>query len=101
VSLILNLDLKQLRHVVLKCINRRPWKDFCEVDFIRQQRAKNRVFSLEDLDKWSRYKDLIDFLEELFNTKKLAIMKLDKLVYCTSLNIYRPLTIKAPIYITA
>ncbi|XTI82922.1 hypothetical protein V2W45_1229010, partial [Cenococcum geophilum] len=48
----------------------------------------------------SRYKVLNDFLEELFNTKKLAIVKLDKPVYCTSLNIYRLLTIKASIYIT-
>jgi len=85
---------------VLKYIDRRPCKDLYKVDFIRQQRAKNRVFSLEYLDKWSGYKDLNDFLKELFNAKKLVIIKLDKLVYYTSLNIYRPLTIKAPIYIT-
>ena len=85
---------------MLECMNGRPWKDLREVDFIRQQRAKNRVFGLEDPDRWSGYKDLIDFLEELFNTEKPAIMKLDKPVCCTSLNIYRPLTIKAPIYIT-
>jgi hypothetical protein len=101
VSLILNLDLKQLGYIVLEYINGRPWKDFYKVDFIRQQRAKNRVFSLKNPDKWSGYKDLIDFLEELFNTKKLVIIKLDKLVYYTSPNIYRPLTIKALIYITA
>ena len=47
----LNLDLEQLGHIILECINRRPWKDLCEVNFIRQQRVKNRVFSLEDLDK--------------------------------------------------
>ncbi|XTI96174.1 hypothetical protein V2W45_1253988, partial [Cenococcum geophilum] len=28
--------------------------------------------------RWSGYKVLNDFLEELFNTKKLAIIKLDK-----------------------
>ena len=86
---------------MLECMNGRPWKDLREVDFIRQQRAKNRVFSLKDPNKWSGYKDLIDFLKKLFNTKKLAIMKLDKLVYYISLNIYRPLTIKVLIYITA
>jgi hypothetical protein len=86
---------------VLECINRRLWKDLYKIDFIRQQRAKNRVFGLKDLDKWSGYKDLIDFLEEFFNTEKLVIMKLDKLVCYISPNIYRPLTIKAFIYITA
>ncbi|OCL00826.1 uncharacterized protein K441DRAFT_460646, partial [Cenococcum geophilum 1.58] len=29
-------------------------------------------------DRWSGYKVLINFLDELFNTKKLAIIKLDK-----------------------
>ncbi|XTI82636.1 hypothetical protein V2W45_1229486, partial [Cenococcum geophilum] len=51
-------------------------------------------------DRWSGYKVLNNFLEELFNTKKLVIVKLDKLVYYTSFNIYRLLIIKAPIYIT-
>ena len=95
-----NSDLEQLRHIVLKCINGQLWKDLCEVNFIRQQRAKNRVFGLEQPDKWSRYKVLIDFLEELFNTEKPAIMKLDKLVCYISFNICRLLIIKALIYIT-
>ena len=99
-SLTSNLDLEQLGYVVLEYINGRPWKDLYKIDFIRQQRVKNRVFSLKDLDRWSGYKDLINFLEELFNIKKPAIIKLDKLVCYTSLNIYKPLTIKAPIYIT-
>ena len=47
----LNLDLEQLRYIILEYINGRPWKDLYKVDFIRQQRAKNRVFSFEDLDK--------------------------------------------------
>ena len=85
---------------MFKYINKRLWKDLYKVDFIKQQRAKNRVFNLKDLNKWSGYKDLINFLEEFFNTKKLAIIKLDKLVYYTSPNIYRPLIIKASIYIT-
>ena len=85
---------------MLKCIDGWPRKDLRKVDFIKQQRVKNRVFSLKYVDKWSGYKDLNDFLKELFNIKKLIIIKLDKLVCYTSFNIYRPLIIKAPIYIT-
>ena len=95
-----NLDLKQLGHIVLKYMNGWLWKDLCKVDFIKQQRAKNRVFGLEQPDKWSGDKVLINFLKELFNTKKPAIVKLDKLVCCISFNICRLFIIKAFIYIT-
>ena len=49
-----------------------------KVEFVKEQRAANRVFGLTEPEHWSGSKQLIDFLDELFNEKRSAQSKLSK-----------------------
>lgn len=49
-----------------------------DVEFVREQRALNKVFGLKDPEPWSGAKQLVDFLDELFNYKKSIDAKIEK-----------------------
>lgn len=48
------------------------------MEFIAGQRAANRVFGLTDAEQWSGCKEMVDFLDELFNENKTASAKYSK-----------------------
>jgi hypothetical protein len=43
--------------------------------FVRQQRQNNKVFGLGKAELWSGSKQLIDFLDDLFNEERTAETK--------------------------
>lgn len=49
-----------------------------DVERVRQQRATNKVFGLIKPKPWSGAKQLIDFLDDLFNQGKSADAKVEK-----------------------
>lgn len=59
-------------------MNGHPNKQLREPSFVQQQRESNKIFGLEHGEKWSGYKLLVDFLDELFNESKPAISKFDR-----------------------
>lgn len=73
-----NVNLEQLGVVMLECMNGLPNKDLRNPAEIRHQRKSNKMFSLQEGERWSGYKLLADFLDNMFNKDISAIAKLDK-----------------------
>ena len=68
-----NRDLPDLGLLLLDCMEGHvlpPEKR--QLDYINRQRQRNRVFGLSKAELWSGSKQLIDFLDELFNTDRSA-----------------------------
>ncbi|KAJ6201924.1 hypothetical protein J3E72DRAFT_370878 [Bipolaris maydis] len=64
-------DLVDLGFVLMECMEGRslpPHKR--SLSFVKSQRERNRVFGLHNAENWSGSKNLIDFLDELFNEKR-------------------------------
>lgn len=40
------------------------------IEEVRQQRATNKVFGLTDCERWSGHKQLVDFVDDLFSTRR-------------------------------
>lgn len=59
-------------------MNGRPCKRLRDPLYVLQQRKLNKIFGLEDGERWSEFKLLIDFLDELLNEDKPAISKFDR-----------------------
>jgi len=73
-----NSDLEDLGLVVLECMDGKPREAGRDAAYVREQRASNRVFGLRDAERWSGHKQLVDFLDELFNAEKPASAKLER-----------------------
>ncbi|KAF9733725.1 hypothetical protein PMIN06_011965 [Paraphaeosphaeria minitans] len=74
-----NTDLRALGFVLLECMEGHALPiERHSMDFIVDQRAGNRVFGLTNAEQWSGCKDMVDFLDELFNDKKIASAKYAK-----------------------
>lgn len=71
-----NRDLTDLGLLLLDCMEGHvllPEKR--QLDYINGQRQRNRVFGLSKAELWSGSKQLIDFLDELFNKDRSARSK--------------------------
>ncbi|EMD97596.1 hypothetical protein COCC4DRAFT_27063 [Bipolaris maydis ATCC 48331] len=69
-------DLVDLGFVLMECMEGRslpPHKR--SLSFVKSQRERNKVFGLHNAENWSGSKNLIDFLDELFNEKRSADAK--------------------------
>lgn len=74
-----NTDFIDLGLVLLECMEGHPHSiDKRQLAFVKAQRALNRVFGLTQPERWSGCKQLIDFLDELFNEKRSALAKISK-----------------------
>ncbi|KAF1971153.1 hypothetical protein BU23DRAFT_194983 [Bimuria novae-zelandiae CBS 107.79] len=74
-----NSDLKDLGFVLLECMEGHALPtERHNMEFIVDQRAVNKVFGLTNAEQWSGCKDMVDFLDELFNEKKTALAKYSK-----------------------
>lgn len=73
-----NIDLQSLGCVLLECMDGRPNKELRTLSYVLEQRKTRKMFGLTNGDKWSEFKLLIDFLEELFNSDKPSIQKFDR-----------------------
>ena len=63
---------------MLDCMDGEPRGAGRDAAYVREQRAGNRVFGLREAERWSGHKQLIDFLDELFNAEKPASTKLQR-----------------------
>lgn len=71
-----NKDLVDLGLILLDCIEGHVLLlEKRQLDYINGQQQRNRVFGLSKAELWSRSKQLIDFLDELFNRDRSARMK--------------------------
>ncbi|KAA8613256.1 Pkinase domain containing protein [Pyrenophora tritici-repentis] len=73
-----NRDLECLGIVVLQCMNGTPKKELRDLVEIRRLRESNKTFGLDNGGKWSGYKLLVDFLDNMFNANVPASAKLEK-----------------------
>mgnify|MGYP007130456848 CR=1 FL=1 len=63
---------------MLDCMDGEPRGAGRDAAHVREQRAGNRVFGMREAERWSGHKQLIDFLDELFNAEKSASTKLQR-----------------------
>lgn len=75
-----NSDLEQLGLLLLQCMDWENGDKHTDVEQVHQQRALNRVFGLSKPELWSGSKQLMDFLDDLFNESKSAYAKVEKSV---------------------
>ena len=69
-------DLTDLGLVLLDCMEGHVLPaERRKSQFIKEQRQHNKVFGLGKAELWSGSKQLIDFLDELFNEDRPAHMK--------------------------
>lgn len=73
-----NIDLELLAFTILECMEGTPRKELRDAAFVRRQRESNKIFGLSEGSRWSGFKLLVDFLDDLFNASKPAIAKLDR-----------------------
>ena len=73
-----NTDLKHLGYVLLECMNGQPSRKLRDATFVQKKRETGKIFGLDDGERWSGAKSLIDLLDELFNEEKPAISKFDR-----------------------
>ena len=72
-------DLIDLGLVLLECMEGRPQiAEKRTVEFIKTQRALNKVFGLSKPERWSDCKQLVDFLDDLFSENRSAWSQLSK-----------------------
>ena len=83
------MDLESLGLVLLNCMeegDRRPRT----AQQVRDDRAINKVFGLANAERWSGYKQLVDFLEDIFTGSRVPQLKLERPVgsdhRCTSIS---------------
>ncbi|KAF9638817.1 hypothetical protein BFW01_g9714 [Lasiodiplodia theobromae] len=77
-----NTDFDDFGLVLLQCMDGEVDRFKRDVKSVRKQRAANKVFGLRNPEPWSGSKQLVDFLDELFNQDKSVMMKIEKpLIY--------------------
>ncbi len=57
------------------------------IESVRQQRKDNKVFGLSNPEQWSGCKQLVDFLDDLFNEDRTAAVKFSRPV-CSSVTAF-------------
>jgi hypothetical protein len=72
-----NSDLEDLGIVLLMCMDEGEHR-IRTADEIRKERAANRVFGLDNGERWSSSKRLLDFLDELFGIERKASAKFER-----------------------
>ena len=71
-----NQDLTDLGLVLLDCMEGHVLPaEKRQLDYIDRQRKHNKVFGLSKAELWSGSKQLIDFLDELFNKDRSSQSK--------------------------
>ena len=75
-----NHDLEHLSIVVLECMKGAPNADLRDIADVRLKRRSNKLFGIDQGEKWSGCKLLIDFLDQLFNEDVPTAAKLNKQV---------------------
>ncbi|KAF2727571.1 hypothetical protein EJ04DRAFT_557294 [Polyplosphaeria fusca] len=74
-----NHDLADLGLVLLECMEGRPLSPTKRtIQYVKEQRALNKVFGINHPEPWSGCKQLIDFLDELFNAEKSTDAKISR-----------------------
>ncbi|KAF2680646.1 kinase-like protein [Lentithecium fluviatile CBS 122367] len=74
-----NSDLVALGFVLLECMEGHLLPDEKRnLQFVRDQRALNKVFGLSKAEQWSGSKNLMDFLDDLFNDNRAVLVKVSK-----------------------
>jgi hypothetical protein len=73
-----NIDLELLGHTLLECMEGASSSSLRDEKYVRRQRGLNKIFKLHNGEKWSGYKLLVDFLDDLFNRDRSAIAKLNR-----------------------
>jgi hypothetical protein len=73
-----NIDLEGLGVSILECMNGSPKESLRNPSEVRRLRELNKTFGLENGEKWSDQKLLVDFLDNMFSASIPAIAKLDK-----------------------
>jgi hypothetical protein len=68
-----------------------------DITYIQKQRDRNKVFGLRNPESWSGCKQLVDFLDDIFNISKDMRTKLDKPVSIRHPSITPQLTHIAPL----
>lgn len=65
-----NTDLEALAVVVAQCMDGKVFETDGSRDVAKRMRAQKRqVFGIQDAERWSGSKQLIDFLDEMLGTK--------------------------------
>ncbi|KAK7178713.1 hypothetical protein PSPO01_15242 [Paraphaeosphaeria sporulosa] len=73
-----NIDLQQLGLTIVECMEGTASQRLRNIEYIRMQRKANRMFGLENGERWSGCKLLVDFLDDLFNEEKQAVAKFER-----------------------
>jgi hypothetical protein len=74
-----NADLVDFGFVLWECMEGRALTaEKRHIGWIKDQRAVNKVFGFADPERWSGCKQLIDFMDELFNEQRTALAKFSK-----------------------
>jgi hypothetical protein len=66
-------DLEALGVILIQCMtgsNETP-----EVNVVRDERSRNKLFGIPNSENWSQENELVDFLDELFDRKRPALGK--------------------------
>lgn len=71
-----NVDLEGLGIVMLNCME--PASAHLTAVRVREYRASNKVFGLEDSERWSEHKQLVDFIDDLFSAQRRPTAKFMK-----------------------
>jgi hypothetical protein len=72
-------DLTDLGFVLLECMEGHPLpQERRDTRRIRDQRKANQVFGLTNAEKWSGSKQLVDFLDDVFNEERSTNSKFQK-----------------------
>ncbi|KAL9093222.1 MAG: hypothetical protein Q9159_000399 [Coniocarpon cinnabarinum] len=70
-------DLEALAAVLIQCMDQKipaqPTHEY--VNRIRAKRSESQVFGIDNAERWSGSKDLVDFLDDLLNENKLPSSK--------------------------
>jgi hypothetical protein len=73
-----NVDLEGIGIALLECMSGSPNESLRNPNEVRRLRELNKTFGLENGEKWSHQKLLVDFLDNMFSASIPAIAKLDK-----------------------
>ena len=81
-----NRDLGCLALAIIQCMNGEPKEELQNIDKVRRLRESNKTFGLSNGERWSGYKLLIDFLDNMLDINIPATVKLGKPVNANSSN---------------
>lgn len=74
-----NTDLQDLGLVLLNVMNSEAGTHL-DANYVREQRLQNRLYGINDGERWSHCRSLIDFIDEMFTEEKAPVSKLEKMV---------------------